>query len=138
MTDAAALSDLQTFALKTLAAERYPNDYHIFRAFECETCGSVPFSMMAEHHTDSKNGDFKGLIWGDCAQCSARKRLMSYTGDHRKKISEEKFFCECGEANFVGGEMERMEDGALGFFDEGVVVGQCSGCKRNRVIVATD
>ena len=138
MTYAAALSDLHTFALKALAAERYPNDYHIFRAFECDACGPIPFVMVAEHHTDSKDGDFKGKIWGDCTNCGARKRLMSYTGDHRKKISEEKIFCECGGVGFVGGEMERMEDGAMGFFDEGVIVGQCADCQSNRVIVVTD
>jgi hypothetical protein len=38
--------------------------------------------------------------------------------------------CEC--ERFEGG------DGLSGFFDEGVVVGKCSECGRNRVMVYTD
>jgi hypothetical protein len=37
-------------------------------------------------------------------------------------------------------EYERIErdDGMIGFFDEGVVVGKCSRCGRNRALVYTD
>ena len=30
------------------------------------------------------------------------------------------------------------DEGVMGFFDEGVVVGKCSNCGRNRVFVHTD
>jgi len=134
------LSDLERFARKEIAAERYPNDAHFFRAYACDTCGVVPLELEIEHHTGSKRGDFKGVIWGVCTECGTRKRVFSYTGSHRKPVREEKPRCTCGHAAFVVAEMERIErdDGIMGFFDEGVVVGQCAQCGRNRVMVRTD
>ena len=42
----------------------------------------------------------------------------------------ERLFAEC----------ERIErdDGMMGFFDEGVVVGKCAQCGQNRALVHTD
>ena len=41
---------------------------------------------------------------------------------------------------FSFGECERFEgdEGLMGFFDEGIVVGQCARCGQNRVFVYTD
>jgi hypothetical protein len=135
-----ALSDLEAFARKQIAAERYPNDAHVFRPYACDTCGVVPFELTIEHHTGSKRGDFKGLIWGDCTECGARKRVFGFTGKHRTPLREEKPACTCGHTAFVVAEMERFErdDGMMGFFDEGVVVGQCAHCGKNRTLVRTD
>ena len=134
------LSDLEAFARKQIAADRYPNDAHVFRPYTCDTCGVVPFELTIEHHTGSKRGDFKGLIWGDCTKCGTRKRLFSYTGTHRTPLREEKPSCTCDQTAFVVAEMERFErdEGIMGFFDEGVVVGQCAHCGKNRTLVCTD
>jgi hypothetical protein len=134
------LSELEMFAREQIVAERYPNDAHFFRPYTCDTCGVVPFELTIGHHTGSKRGDFKGVIWGDCTVCGAKKRVFSFTGNHRKPLHEEKPICTCGHAAFVVAECERIErdDGMMGFFDEGVVVGQCAQCGRNRALVHTD
>ena len=134
------LSDLETFAKKRIAAHRYPNDYHFFTPFKCDACGVVPFELTIEHHTGSKKGNFKGVIWGECTECGSGKRLFSFTGEHRKRLCEEKPVCACGNGSFLVGECERIEsdEGIMGFFDEGVVVGKCSRCGRNRALVHTD
>jgi len=140
MTDEMSLSDLEAYAKKQIVAERYPNDFHRFRLFRCDRCGVVPFEVAIEHHTGSKRGDFKGVIWGVCAKCKTPKRLFSFTGEHRKRLRGEKPVCRCGNATFLAAECERIEcdEGLMGFFDEGVVVGQCSRCGRNRALVHTD
>jgi len=135
-----SLSDLEAFARERIAAHRYPNDYHFFRPFKCDACGVVAFEMTIGHHTGSKKGDFKGVIWGECVECGSKKRLFSFTGKHRKRLREEKPVCECGNRSFVVAECERIEgdEGVMGFFDEGVVVGNCCRCGRNRAFVYTD
>ena len=135
-----SLSDLVAFARKRIAAHRYPDDTHFFTPYRCETCGVVPFQVTVEHHTGSKEGNFKGMIWGECSECGSRKRVFSFTGEHRKRLREEKPACGCGNASFLVGECERIEgdEGVMGFFDEGVVVGKCSHCGRNRTLVHTD
>ncbi len=134
------LSDLGAFARKSIAAERYPNDYHLFNLFKCDSCGVVPFQLTIEYHTGSKKGNFKGKIFGLCAECGNTKQVFSFTGGHRKRLREEKPGCKCGHKGFIVGECERIEgdEGIMGFFDEGVVVGQCSKCGQNRVFVYTD
>jgi hypothetical protein len=140
MKDQAPLSDLEKYARKRIAAHRYPGDFHFFRPFKCDTCGVVPFALTIEHHTGSKKGNFKGKIFGECAECGTRKRLFSFTGKHRERLREEQPACACGKKQFLVGECERIErdEGVMGFFDEGVVVGKCSECGRNRAFVYTD
>jgi len=140
VTPPTSLSDLEAFARKRIAAHHYPDDYHSFRLFKCDTCGMVAFEITIEHHTGSKKGDFKGVIWGECTKCGNRKRLLSFTGEHRERLREEKPACECGNRSFIVGECERIEgdEGVMGFFDEGVVVGKCCRCGRNRAFVYTD
>jgi hypothetical protein len=132
--------ELEAFAKARIAAHRYPNDYHIFTLFKCPACGVVPFGLTIEHHTGSRQGDFKGVILGQCSTCGDRVRVFGFTGQHRKPLRLEKPVCACGNERFVVGECERMEgdEGLLGFFDEGVVVGQCSACGRNQALVYTD
>lgn len=132
--------NLKAFAEQSLAADKYPLDYHIFKLFECDKCGQVPFMLSIEHHTGSAKGDFKGIINGTCAQCGASKLLFSFTGTHRRKMRTEKPHCTCGNNTFIVGECERFEgdEGLLGFFDEGVVVGTCAHCAKNHVFVDTD
>ena len=132
--------DLKAFAETCVAADRYPDDYHLFDLFECHACGVVAFVLAIEHHSGSKEGDFKGVIFGQCAKCGSRERIFSFTGEHRKHLRTEKPVCECGNESFIVGGCERMEGdaGLLGFFDVGVVVGKCSRCSRNRAFVYTD
>jgi hypothetical protein len=134
------LSDLETYAKEQIAADRYPDDYHFFKPYQCDTCGTVPFELIIEHHTGSKKGNFRGVIWGTCTECGTRKRVFSFTGGHRVRFREEQPTCRCGNAGFLVGECERIEgdEGVMGFFDEGVVVGRCSHCGRNRALVHTD
>lgn len=140
MKDQDRLADLEAYAKQRIDAQRFPNDYHTFRPFHCDSCGVAAFEMTVEHHTGSKEGDFKGVISGECRECGVAKRLFSFTSEERERLNEEKPVCPCGEGGFLVGECERIEgdEGVMGFFDEGVVVGKCSSCGRNRVIVYTD
>ncbi len=133
-------SGLEAFARECIAADRYPRDYHLFTPFECRICGMVPLQLTIEHHTGSQKGDFKGVIFARCSKCGGQERLFSFTGEHRERLREEKPVCECGNAYFFAGNCERMEgdEGLPGFFDEGVIVGQCSRCRKNRAFVYTD
>lgn len=135
-----SFSELEAFARKRIDAHRYPDDYHSFRLFRCKACGVVPLDLTIEHHTGSRKGDFKGVIFARCSSCGSRERVFSFTGEHRTRLREENPVCACGNERFYVGECERIErdEGVLGFFDEGVVVGQCSQCGRNRVLVYTD
>jgi hypothetical protein len=133
-------SDLEAFARERLHADRFPNDYHHFKVFRCQACGALPLELTIEYHTGSRKGDFKGVITGRCSACGAEEKVFSYTGPHREPWREERPSCACGNRQFLVGECERIEreEGILGFFDEGVVVGKCVQCGRNRVLVYTD
>jgi len=135
-----SLSDLHAYARKRIAAHRYPHDVHRFRPFTCDACGVVPLALTIEHHTGSKKGNFRGIIWGECTECGSRKRVFSFTGEHRQRLREEQPVCRCGNGSFLVGECDRIEGegGLMGFFDEGVVVAKCSRCGRNRTLVHTD
>lgn len=132
--------DLEGYARQRIAAHKYPGDYHSFRMFVCDHCGVIPLALTIEHHTGAKKSNFKGIIFGRCAQCGTEKRVFSFTGAHRKPLKVEKPVCKCGNDHFWVGECERIEreDGIMGFFDEGVVVGKCSGCGHKRAFVYTD
>jgi hypothetical protein len=140
LTSTISLSNLEAFARKRIAAHRYPGDYHHFTVARCSACGVVPFALTIEHHTGSRRGDFKGRICGVCAGCGEETRIFSFTGKHREALRKETPACGCGNRQFFVGECERIErdDGLMGFFDEGVVVGQCSSCGRNKTLVHTD
>lgn len=134
------LADLKNFAYKCIAAQRYPGDFHTFNPARCSECGNIAFELTIEHHTGSQKSNFRGLIWAQCLSCGAEERIFSFTGKHRQRIRDEKPRCICGNSGFFVAECERIErgDGTLGFFDEGVVVGKCSICDRNRAFVFTD
>jgi hypothetical protein len=137
----ASLSDLEKFARKCIAAQEYPGDHHPFKLLGCPSCGVVvPLALTIEHHTGSRKDDFKGSIFGRCSECGSEERIFSFTGTHRRRLREETPACKCGNAYFLVAECERIEgdEGLVGFFDEGVVVGQCSRCGRNRAFVCTD
>jgi hypothetical protein len=140
MTSLSPIGQLRAFALKSIAAERYPNDHHVFKVFECEVCADVFFRITIEHHTGSTENDFKGVIRGQCVACGHRQTLFSFTGEHRSFVREEIPVCECGSDHFLAGVCERIEGerGLAGFFDEGVVVGDCCHCGRGRVFAYTD
>ncbi len=140
MKNPTSLSDLEAYARERIAAHRYPDDYHFFTPAKCHTCGVVPLELTIEHHTGSKKGNFKGVILAQCSVCGGTERIFSFTGQHRKRVRAEKPVCQCGNGHFLVGECERIEggEGLPGFFDEGVVVGKCSRCGRNRAFVYTD
>ncbi len=77
MEYAAAFSSLQAFAKKNIDAHRYPNDYHFFTSAKCPACGVVPLELTIEHHSGSKNGNFKGVIFGRCVECRGKARIAS-------------------------------------------------------------
>ena len=134
------LSDLDKYARERINARKYPDDYHIFKPVRCTTCGVVPLEVTIEHHTGSKKSNFRGVITGLCSKCGKKVQVLKFTGKQRKPLREEKPACTCGGQQFVVAEMERIEreDGMMGFFDEGVVVGKCSECGKNKVFVQTD
>lgn len=134
-------NELEQFALQSLQAEKFPNDRHVFKEYKCPECGFVPLQLTFEYHTEGTKEDFKGKIFAQCTQCNKTFEAFSFTGDHRKKEKEEKAICECGENAFFTGELERFEDDEDmpgGFFDEGVIVGQCSHCGQKQDFVYTD
>jgi hypothetical protein len=140
MAEQRSVAGLRAFARECLAADRYPQDRHTWRLFTCEACGAGSFAVVLEHHSGSKTGDFKGVIWGTCQACGRRQQLFRFTGEHRQRLRNEAPACRCGGQTFCVGEYERIEgDGGLvGFFDEGVVVGQCCQCGRSQAFVYTD
>jgi hypothetical protein len=100
----------------------------------------VPLALRVEHHTGSKQRDFKGVVFARCSACGCDARVFSFTGGHREPIREERPACECGSKEFIVAMVERFEgdQGLPGFFDEGVIVGECSQCGRHRAFVYTD
>jgi hypothetical protein len=135
-----SLAALEAFAQECLAADRYPHDRHVFRPYRCQACGAAAFALTLEHHTGSAPGDFKGVIWGQCAGCGHRQRLFRFTGSHRQPLCDEQPACACGHGTFLVAQCERFEgeQGLTGFFDEGVVVGACTRCGRHRALAYTD
>ena len=140
MKPSPSFTRLEGFASKCIDAHRYPGDYHCFALARCSGCGVVPFALTIEHHTGSRKGNFKGRIFGLCPECGEETRIFSFTGKHREAVRRDIPTCRCGNGRFYVGECERIErdDGLLGFFDEGVVAGQCSRCGRNKALVHTD
>ncbi len=140
MKEPASAGELDEFAKECIGAGNYPDDNHIFNLFTCHSCNGSEFRLTIEHHNGSEDHDFKGIIWGECATCGYIGRLFTFTGEHREWLREERPACECGNRRFVAGMCERFEgeQGIPGFFDEGVVVGRCSTCQRNKAFVFTD
>ncbi|MHC1731344.1 MAG: hypothetical protein AB9888_04785 [Bacteroidales bacterium] len=131
---------LEEFAMDSINSRGYPDAIHTFIIYTCISCGSNVFRLTVEHHTGSAEGNFRGIILGECSACGYLMRLFTFTGEHRKHMKNEWPECDCGNRNFLSGQCERIEGemGIPGFFDEGVIVGRCASCHRNRVIVYTD
>jgi hypothetical protein len=136
----APLAELERFARQCIAAQDHPGDHHPFTPFGCRACGVVPISVTIEHHTGSRKPDFKGVILARCSECGREGRVFSFTGEHRKRLRRERPSCECGSVSFWVAMVERVEgaQGLPGFFDEGVIVGQCSQCGKRVVFAYTD
>lgn len=134
------LADLEKYARAQIAAHRYPNDAHVFRVMRCKQCDIVPLELTVEHHSGSTKGSFRGIIAARCTGCGEQEQIFSFTGEHRVPVRTERPKCACGHAAFFVAECERIEreEGAFGFVDEGVVVGQCAQCGKKRPIVFTD
>jgi hypothetical protein len=131
---------LEDFARTCINADKYPHDDHYFNLFTCNSCRNSTFKITIEHHTGSEGYNFRGIIRGECAGCGYLGRLFTFTGEHRSLLREERPACECGSRSFVVGQCERFEgeEGLTGFFDEGVIVGKCRDCHRNRAFIYTD
>lgn len=133
-------SGLDDFARQSINGQNYPDDYHKFTLFKCNSCSSARFKLTIEQHTGSEKWNFRGIIRGECAECGYLMNLFTYTGEHRKIVGEEIPECDCGNRSFTVGMCERFEGekGIPGFFDEGVIVGKCAICGRKRTFVFTD
>jgi hypothetical protein len=140
MKQPGSLSELDDFARQCIDSQDHPADIHHFTLFPCSECNSETLRLTIEHHSGSEEWDFKGIIWGECTTCGYLNRLFTFTGDSRQALREERPFCECGSRDFMVGMCERIEgeEGIPGFFDEGVIVGKCTLCNRNRAFVYTD
>jgi len=134
------LAGLEAFAREKIAAERYPDDRHVFTPAACPACGVTPLVVTVEPHSGSTKTNFRGVITGRCPRCGSVARILHFTGEHRHKEREERPRCQCGGDEFVVATCERFEgeSGLAGFFDEGVVVGACASCGRQRVFALTD
>ena len=132
--------DLSDFARACISADSHPKDDHYFNLFTCHSCKSSVFRLTIEHHSGSEVWNFRGIIRSECAVCGYLGRLFTFTGEHRSLLREERPVCDCGNRSFVVGICERYEgeEGLTGFFDEGVIVGKCGDCHRNRTFVNTD
>ena len=135
-----SLSELDDFARQCINSQDYPEYFHNFTQFSCSACKSADHKLSIEHHTGSEAWNFRGIIWGECTSCGYLNRLFTFTGESRQALREELPACECGGRDFVVGLCERIEgeQGIPGFFDEGVMVGKCIRCQRNRAFVYTD
>jgi hypothetical protein len=140
MDDWKYVSELEDFAKQCINSQKYPNDNHIFLLYKCVSCNSPIIKLTIEHHTGSEKWSFKGIIWGECSDCGYLMRLFTFTGEHREKLRVEYPICDCGNRNFMAGLCERYEgkQGIPGFFDEGIIAGKCTDCKRNQAFVFTD
>jgi hypothetical protein len=140
MAETVNFSQLREFALRELGAAAYPHDTHYFRLYDCNLCGVVPLALNIEHHTGSKKASFKGVISGECTICGVNKQVFKFTGNQRTPQKVQKPKCSCGSDRFYVANCERYEgeQGMPGFFDEGVIVGQCAECGKLRAFVYTD
>lgn len=136
----ADLEGLREFALGCLNAAAYPSDYHPFQPYGCSECGVAPLSLVVESYTGCEEGDFHGVITGTCEKCGRTEVKFSVTGERSRPEKAEMPCCECGNSVFWLAMCERYEgeEGLPGFFDEGVMAGQCTACGKNRAIVYTD
>lgn len=134
------LAELEKFAQHKLDAHRYPNDRFTFRSARCENCGVIPVTLDIEHHTGSTGDNFRGIIRVTCSNCGDQFQFLSFTGEHRKPEFMETPKCVCGSTRFLTAESEHYEgdEGIPGFFDEGIVAGQCAECGRHQAFVFTD
>ena len=134
------LEDLKRYALKRIDSKRFPNVNHTFNLLICDSCGFVPLLLTIEHHSGSRKGNFRGVIYAECTLCRAHKRVFSFTSSKRTVERREHPVCRCGNTAFLGCECDRIEGegGLADFFDEGVVVGKCMNCGQNQMFVETD
>ena len=137
---APSLAALFDYGKRRIAAQRYPGARHTCRPFSCPECGLVPLALRIEHHTGSKKSNFRGVVFGHCSVCKRERQVFSFTGKHRSYLREEMPACACGKALFFVGMVERYEseEGLPGFFDEGVIVGECAACGRRTAFLFTD
>jgi len=134
------MMELDDFARESIRAAQHPGDDHLYTLFACPSCKGSSLRLTIEHHTGSEEWNFRGIIHGECTECGYLFTIFTFTGEHRKLLREERPVCECGNRNFITALCERYEgeEGIPGFFDEGVMVGQCTLCGMNRVMVYTD
>jgi hypothetical protein len=142
MSDAGPFSpgSLEAFCRDQIRADLYPSDHHPFTLFACERCGLGPYRVDVTEHEGSERGDFHGVVAGTCRSCGATETLFSCTREAPIVTGHSQVRCECGGEWFWVGLLERYEgeEGLPGFFDEGVVAGQCALCGQNRAVVFTD
>jgi len=92
MDNQTVFSDLKAFVESAIAAEKYPDDFHFFHQSECQASNGILFSLVIEHHTGSQEGNFRGVILGQCSQCGKEERILIFTGKHRTILRTEKPF----------------------------------------------
>ena len=133
-------SSLEGFARDQIRADLYPTDHHPFKLFACEPCGLGPYNVVVSELEGSEKGDFHGTVSGTCRSCGTNEVLFSCTSGAQAVTRTEQVRCECGGLWFWVAMLDRYEgeEGLPGFFDEGVLAGQCALCGQNRAIIFTD
>lgn len=137
--DAPSFATLHRYARKRLGAAAYPRDYHPWSVYGCPDCGLVPLTLRIEHHTGSTVPKFRGLVFARCTACGRTRRIFGFTGAHRVAEREERPICRCGSEGFYVARLDRIEGGEMaGFYDEGVIVGECAACGVHTTFVEID
>lgn len=131
---------LEAFTRERLGAEHYPEDEHRLTRLTCERCGEQPYEIYITFHAESQPYDFHGILYGRCAVCGEWQVLFSVTGEAPRTVRRESPVCVCGGKRFYLAMLERYEgaNGFAGWFDAGVIAGQCATCGQHLELLRTD
>jgi len=112
--------------------------------FTCDVCGWVALRMKITEYDDSQQHDFHGSVDGECAQFGSSWQLFEVASsrcvdgewqNNRQIAKVEHPVCHCGGEAFYTAIYNLYESD---FFDEGVLVGKCAKCGKNKVFVRLD
>ncbi len=138
-------NELEEYAKEQINAAAYPEDVHNCIIFRCDTCRMViPFSVTISYSVAcDKNRpslDFAGTVFGTCSQCGLSIILFSIKRNNQPEEERERPTCSCGSDTYIVCLCERYEgsSGFEGFFDEGVIAGECAVCGTHRTFLFTD
>jgi len=63
MDESQILYDLEEFARQMIHTDDHSDDDHVFTVYRCHSCNKPEFRITIEHHTGSKDWNFRVIIW---------------------------------------------------------------------------